>query len=78
MKNQKTTGLAALIGLGIGALAFFGYKRLPQDKKDQLKGRLNDAGNKIKETAHNVEGSVKEKYDSIKEKVNEEIKDARH
>jgi len=78
MKNTtKGTGIAALIGLGLGALAFFGYKRLPQDKKDQLKGRFNEAGNKIKDTARDVENTVKEKYDSVKGNVKDDYRTAK-
>jgi hypothetical protein len=60
MKNKK--GLLALLGLGLGALAIWKYKTMPEDKKQELKSKVNEAGRKIKETAQTVEDTVKEKY----------------
>lgn len=74
--TNKGKGLAALIGLGIGALAVFGYKKLPQDKKDQIKSKLDEAGNKIKETAEGVEESVSETLKNMKERFSETADDA--
>ena len=70
MKNKNGIA-AALVGLGVGALAFWGYKRMPESKKNQLKSKFNDAGRKIKETAQNVESSVKEKFEGAKHDINQ-------
>lgn len=65
-KNQKT-GLVALIGAGIaGGLAYWKYKTMSPEEKAQLKGRVNNAGDKIKETAGNIEKSISEKYTELK------------
>ena len=37
--RDKGLGIAALIGLGVSALAVLGYKKLPKDKKDKIKIR---------------------------------------
>ncbi len=65
-KNQKT-GLLALIGAGIaGGLAYWKYKTMTPAEKAKLKGRVNDAGNKIKETAGDINKSISEKYTELK------------
>ena len=56
--RDKGLGIAALIGLGVSALAVLGYKKLPKDKKDKIKSTLNDAGTKIKDTAGDVSDTV--------------------
>lgn len=65
-KNQKT-GLLALIGAGIaGGLAYWKYKTMSPEEKAKLKGRVNEAGNKIKETAEDINKSISEKYTELK------------
>ena len=73
--TNKGKGIAALIGLGISALAVFGYKRLPQEKKDEIKSKLNDAGAKLKETAEGIEESVTDTFHNVKDKFNETTED---
>lgn len=65
-KNQKT-GLLALIGAGIaGGLAYWKYKTMSPEEKAQLKGRVNKAGDRIKETAGDINKSISEKYTELK------------
>ncbi|RDK85237.1 YtxH domain-containing protein [Marinirhabdus gelatinilytica] len=65
-KNQKT-GLIALIGAGIaGGLAYWKYKTMSPEEKQQLKSRVNNAGDRLKETASDVERSISDKYKELK------------
>ncbi|MAZ73435.1 MAG: hypothetical protein CMC70_09845 [Flavobacteriaceae bacterium] len=65
-RNQKT-GLLALIGAGIaGGLAYWKYKTMSPEERAQLKGRVNEAGNKIKETAGDINKSISDKYAELK------------
>ena len=65
-RNQKT-GLLALIGAGIaGGLAYWKYKTMSPEERAQLKGRVNEAGNKIKEPAGDINKSISDKYAELK------------
>ncbi len=65
-RNQKT-GLLALIGAGIaGGLAYWKYKTMSPEERAQLKGHVNEAGNKIKETAGDINKSISDKYAELK------------
>jgi hypothetical protein len=68
-KNQKT-GLLALIGAGIaGGLAYWKYKTMSSEEKAKLKGHVNKAGDRIKETAGDIERSISDKYAELKNKA---------
>ena len=68
-RNQKT-GLLALIGAGIaGGLAYWKYKTMSPEDKAKLKSRVNEAGNKIKETTADIEKSISEKYAELRQKA---------
>lgn len=70
MKKSQKTGLIALIGAGIaGGLAYWKYKTMSPSEKAELKAKLNNAGDKIKETANDVENSLSEKYAQLKNTV---------
>lgn len=73
--NNKGKGLLALVGLAAGAFAFWKYKNLTPEEKRQLKSKVNDTGRKIKETVGDVESSISDKYDSLKNKAKQEYKD---
>ena len=73
--NNKGKGLLALAGLAAGAFAFWKYKNLTPEEKRQLKSKVNDTGRKIKETVGDVESSISDKYDSLKNKAKQEYKD---
>ncbi|SDX53191.1 hypothetical protein [Aequorivita viscosa] len=70
--NNKGKGLLALVGLAAGALAFWKYKNMSPEEKEQIKSKVNDTGRKIKETVGDVEASISEKYDSLKTKAKKE------
>jgi len=72
--NNKGKGLLALAGLAAGAFAFWKYKNMTPEEKRQLKSKVSDTGRKIKETVGDVEASISEKYDSLKNKAKQEYK----
>ncbi len=77
MEQKKKKGLLALLGLGAGAFAWWKYKSMTQVEKDQLHSKINDVGEKVMDTVHDVEATVKEKYDMLKtavEKKADELK----
>ncbi|HBR55032.1 MAG TPA: YtxH domain-containing protein [Flavobacteriaceae bacterium] len=70
MNRQQKTGLIALIGAGIaGGLAYWKYKTMSPEQKAELKSRVNNAGDKIKETAGDIEKSISDKYAELKRKA---------
>jgi len=71
LKDNKGKGIVALAGIGLGVLAYFGYKRLPQDKKDQIAASLQDAGTSIKNSYSDIEASIAKKRDELR-KLTEE------
>lgn len=76
MKKNQKTGLIALIGAGIaGGLAYWKYKTMTPSEKAKLKAKINDAGDRIKETATDVENSLSEKYAQLKNTVKKETKE---
>merc|ERR1711974_318601 len=72
--RDKGLGIAALIGLGVSALAVLGYKKLPKDKKDKIKSTLNDAGTKIKDTAGDVSDTVTDTFDNHEQNIKKLVK----
>ncbi len=78
MKKQQGKGLLALLGIGAGVYAWWKYKNLPQDKKDELHAKVNEVGQKVKDTYNDVESTVKSKYDEVKSGVQKEVNDMRN
>jgi uncharacterized protein YjbJ (UPF0337 family) len=70
--NNKGKGLLALVGLAAGAFAFWKYKNMSPEEKEQIRSKVNDTGRKIKETVGEVEASISEKYDTLKTKAKTE------
>jgi uncharacterized protein HemX len=77
MEKQKKKGLLALLGIGAGVFAWWKYKNMSHEKKEELHSKVNDVGQKVKdtfndvsqkvkETVNDVETTVKDKYDQIK------------
>lgn len=71
--NNKGKGLLALLGLAGGAFAFWKYKNMSPEEKQQLKNKANETGRKIKEKAGEVEDTISEKYDQLKKSANREV-----
>ncbi|MAZ28451.1 MAG: hypothetical protein CL868_15410 [Cytophagaceae bacterium] len=76
IKDNKGTGLLALAGIGLGVLAFFGYKRIPQEKKDAFKEKLGEAGQKVKETYNELESKIKHQAKGLEKDAQEKIEKA--
>ncbi len=72
---RKGTGLLALLGVAAGAFAFWKYKNMTPAEKEKLKSKVNDTGRKIKETVGEVESTISDKYDQLKNKGKQEYKD---
>lgn len=64
MKNGK--GLLALLGVAAGALAFWQYKKMSPEKKAELKGKISDAGQRLKDKFQEGEATLTEKYEQLK------------
>ncbi|MAN58277.1 MAG: hypothetical protein CMC08_00395 [Flavobacteriaceae bacterium] len=75
MKNTERKGLLALVGIGLGALAFFGYKRMPKQRKDQLKAKVNETTAKIRETGKEVKDSIANSYQNAKGETQTQVND---
>lgn len=77
MKNQrgKGKGLLALLGIGAGVFAWWKYKNLTPEKKDELHSKVNEVGQRVKETYSDVESTVKNKYDELKNTAKGDVKD---
>lgn len=73
--NNKGKGLLALAGLAAGAFAFWKYKNMTPEEKNRIKSKVSDTGRKIKETVGDVESTISEKYESLKNKAKQDYKD---
>lgn len=73
MKKQQGTGLLALLGIGAGIYAWWKYTNMSPDKKKELHAKVNDVGQKMKDTYNDVESTVKSKYDDLKHGVQKEV-----
>ncbi|MBJ7882844.1 YtxH domain-containing protein [Gelidibacter salicanalis] len=78
MKNQQGTGkgLLALLGLGAGLFAWWKYKNLSPQKKEELHSKVNEVGQKVKDKYNEVESSVKTQLDDIKNNVQDVKREA--
>lgn len=70
--NGKGKGLLALVGVAAGAFAFWKYKNMTPEEKEQLKTKVNDTGRKLKSKVDDVEASISDKYDQLKKKGKQE------
>ena len=73
--NKKGKGLLALLGIAAGAFAFWKYKNMSTEEKDQLKAKVNDTGRKIKNKVDDVESAISDKYEQLKNKGKQEYND---
>ena len=72
--GNKTNGILALIGLG--ALAFWKYKKSTPEEQQAVKDKINSAkdnlnkfGNDLKDKANNVASQVQDKANEAKNKI---------
>ena len=73
MKKQQGKGLLALLGIGAGVYAWWKYKNLSPEKKEELHAKANEVGQKVKDTYNDVESTVKNKFDDLKNGAQKEI-----
>ena len=73
MKKQQGTGLLALLGIGAGLGAWWKHKNQSPEKKEELHAKVNDVGQRVKDTYNDVESTVKSRYDDIKQGVQKEV-----
>jgi uncharacterized protein HemX len=84
MEKQNKKGLLALLGIGAGVFAWWKYKNMSPEKKEQLHAQMNEAGQKVKDTVNDVskkvkdtvndvETTVKDKYDKLKNGVENKV-----
>lgn len=76
--GNKTNGLLALLGLG--ALAFWKYKKSTPEEQQAVKDKINNAkdnlnkwGNEIKTKANDVVSQVENKVDQVKTKAEDSL-----
>ena len=79
--GNKTNGLLALLGLG--AVAYWKYKKSSPEQQQAVKDKINNAkdnfnkwGNDVKEKANDVASQVQDKVQETKSKVESKIEDA--
>ena len=77
MGNTKRNGILALLGLG--ALAWWKYKKSSPEQQQALKDQLNTAkdnfnkwGSDLKNKANEVAGQVQNKVEALKNKVEDQ------
>lgn len=68
-RSNKGTGLLALLGIGAGVYAWWKYKNMSPEKKQQLHAKVNDVGQKVKDTYADVESTVKDKFSDVESTV---------
>ncbi len=73
--SNKGKGLLALIGVAAGAFAFWKYKNMTPEEKQNLKDKATETGRKIKEKAGEVEDTISEKYEQLKNAARKEAND---
>ena len=72
MKKQQGKGLLALLGIGAGVYAWWKYRNMSPEKKQELHSKVNDVGQRIKDTVNDVSSSVSQKYDELKNSTKRE------
>jgi uncharacterized protein HemX len=76
-KKSNSKGILAVLSIGAGVFAWWKYKNMSSEEKAKLKAKIDETGNKIKETVAetaekikktvaDVEGTLSEKYEQLK------------
>ena len=73
MKKQDGKGLVALLGIGAGIYAWWKYRNMSPEQKDQLHSKVNEVGTRIKDTVNDVTSNVSQKYDELKNSAKNEV-----
>ena len=69
-------GLLALLGLAGGAFAYWKYKNLSPEEKEELKRKAKKVGRDVKEAAVDMEKTLSEEFNKISGKDTEFYKKA--
>ncbi len=69
-------GLLALLGLAGGAFAYWKYKNLSPEEKEELKRKAKKVGRDVKEAAVDMEKTLSEEFNKISGKATEFYKKA--
>lgn len=75
MKKQQGQGILTIVGIAAAAFAWYKYKTMSPEKKQELQGKVNAIGQQFKDTLHNVETTVSDKYGQLKNGAKREIED---
>ncbi len=73
MANKKGKGLLALLGIGAGAWAFWKYKSMSPDEKEELKAKISDVGEKLKNTVNDLDSTVNDEIVNIKNSTKQKV-----
>ncbi len=73
MANKKGKGLLALLGIGAGAWAFWKYKSMSPGEKEELKAKISDAGEKLKKTVNDLDSTVSDEFENIKNSTKQKV-----
>lgn len=73
MKAQEKKGLLALLGIGAGVFAWYKYRNLSPEKKQELQSKVNGVGKKIKDTVNDIENKISQKSNDLKSTTKREI-----
>ena len=73
MAKKNGKGLLALLGIGLGAFAFWKYKNMTPEEKANLKNKIDDTGKKIKDTVQDLKENISGKYDDLKKSANTKL-----
>ncbi len=71
-KKSQAAGILALLGIAGGAFAWWKYRNMSPEEKAKLKANINKTGDKIKGSYEDLEGSISEKYNRLKNTVKKE------
>jgi|GEM_PF-925672 len=70
--SRKRNGLLAGLGIAAaGAIAYWKYKTMSAEEKQQLKSKVNEAGRKIKSNVNKAEKAIADTYEEVKTKAGE-------
>ncbi len=74
MKTQQKKGLLALLGIGAGIFAWFKYKNLTPEKKEELHNKVKAVGDKINTTVNDLDAQATRKFNELKNSATNEVK----
>jgi|SRR5690554_3450187 len=70
--SRKRNALFAGLGVAAaGVFAYWKYKTMSAEEKQQLKSKVNDAGRKIKNNVNKAEKAIADTYEEVKSKAGE-------